>query len=172
MASKQANQRTKRNIAARKRLWPDLKANMVWSFKKSDGYAPVPRTMPIFFIIMDSLSKSKPLSSTYFALWCRCWDQSGYVKVISSTVLAEESGFTGQRAVSTWRTRIKILERLGFIKIAQNRSEPYGHVALMNPYKVVKQLRKQGDSIDEGWFNALRDRAEEIKATDLDDDEE
>ena len=35
----------------------------------------------------------------------------------------------------------------------------------------MAELRKSGKFKDDGWFNALYERAEEIKATDLEDDD-
>lgn len=170
MPRKKQNKRTERNIKTRSRLWPDLKDEMVWSWKESDGFVSIPRTMPHFFKIMDDCSKSKPLSSTYFALWCRCWDESGLIKINNPSALAGESGFSGQRAITTWRTRMRILEKLGFIKSKPLSAEELGYIVLLNPYKVVKELHKSGKFADDGWFSALHERADDIKATDLEDD--
>lgn len=170
MPKKKGNQRTKRNLATRSRLWPTLSSEMVWNWRDRDGFFNIPRTMPYFFRIMDECSKNKPLSYTYFALWCRCWDESGLIKINSPVLFAAESGFSGQRAVGTWRARMKILEKLGFIKTKPLGIEKLGYVVLINPYKVVKKLSQDGTYQDEGWFNALIERAEEIKATDFEDD--
>lgn len=169
MPNKKSDERSKRNLKTRSRLWPDLKDEMVWSWKTSDGYVAIPRAMPIFFIIMDICSKSKPLSSTYFALWCKCWDETGLIKINNPTNLAGESGFSGQRAVTTWKKRMQILEKLGFIITKKHGIQDYGYVVILNPYKIVKNLYKEGKFKDNGWYNALFERAEEIKATDLDD---
>lgn len=172
MVRKKINKRTERNLKTRARLWPDLNDKKVWSWRESDGFVNIPRTMPYFFKIMDECSKSKPLSTTFFALWCRCWDESGIVKINNPAILSGESGFSGQRAVTTWRIRMRILEKLGFIKTKAYGSEEHGYVVLLNPYKVVKSLYQNGTFKEEGWFNALYDRAEDIKATDLEDDDE
>jgi hypothetical protein len=169
MAQKKVDKRMLRHIRTRKRLWPKLNENVVWNWKESDGFATIPRTLPYFYKIMDDLSKSKPVSSTYFALWSRLWDPSGLIKINNSLMLALESGFSGQRAVTTWRSRMKILEKLGFIKTKPLGLEPYGYVLLVNPYYVVKKLHDSNKYTDEGWYNALWERAEEIKATDLEE---
>lgn len=172
MVKRKKSKRTERNLKTRARLWPDLDGKMVWSWRESDGFVSIPRTMPYFFKIMDECSKSKPLSSTYFALWCRCWDESGIIKINNPAIFAGESGFSGQRAITTWRTRMRILERLCFIKTKAHGAEKHGYVVLLNPYKVVKSLYQDGTFKDEGWFNALYERAEDIKATDLEDDDD
>lgn len=169
MATKKSSKRKARHIKKRKRLWPDLMPEMVWDWEESDGFGVIPRAMPYFFKIMDDLSKNKPLSGTYFTLWCRLWDQSGLIKINNSPVLAFESGFSGNRAVSTWRTRMKKLEELGFIKSAPLGPEPYGFVVLLNPYHVVKRLYLSKIYEDAGWYNALHERADEVKATDLEE---
>jgi hypothetical protein len=167
--------RTLRNIKKRERLWPDIKPEMIWDWKKREGFATIPRTMPYFARIMDALSRSKPVSSTYLALWCMLWDESCLVKIINAELLAKEAGFSGQRAVSTWRGRMKILEKLGFIKSKPLADEPYGFVLLVSPYYVVKNLYDTKKYTDEGWFNALWERCDVYGASDLDelyDDEE
>ena len=96
-------------IQLRTELWPDVSEEMLWSRKRLDGFITVPRTMPIIQRIMDSLSVGMPLSGTYFALWCRLFDQS-VVTVANPAELAFESGFSSQRAESTWAFRMKKLE--------------------------------------------------------------
>ena len=166
------SKRLQRNLKIRKRLWPKLRADQVWNWKNRDGFTTIPRAMPYFFKIMDDLSKSKPISSTYFALWCRLWDESGLIKATNTQLLAQESGFSGQRAISTWRNRMKILEKWGFIKAKPLAAEQYGYILLLNPYKIVKKLYEEGKYTDEGWYNALYDYADFIKATDMDEDDE
>lgn len=175
MAKKKNDERKKRNIRTRKRLWPKMKEEMVWDWDKETekgkykviGFIKIPRTLPYFFKIMDDLSPHKPLSSTYFALWCRLWDSSGLIKIKDPIDLAGESGFSGQRAISTWRGRMKILEKWGFIKTKPLGNEMYGYVFIVNPYYVTKKLYSTQKYSNEGWYNALLERAEAIKATDL-----
>ncbi len=171
MANNKGAERKKRNIKTRKRLWPKMKDDLLWDWdvEAVKGFATIPRTLPYFFKIMDDLSLHKPVSSTYFALWCRLWDSSGLIKIKNPTSLAGESGFSGQRAVSTWRSRMKILEKWGFIKTKPLGNEMYGYVFLVSPYYVVKKLFNAKKYTDEGWYNALWERAQDIKATDLED---
>jgi len=145
---------------------------MIWNWKEREGFATVPRTIPYFARIMDNLSKSKPVSSTYLALWCRLWDESCLIKIDNPTAMARESGFSGQRALSTWRGRMKILEKIGFIKTKPLAEEKYGYVLILNPYHVVKKLVDTKKYTDEGWFNALWERHDAIGASDLDELEE
>lgn len=170
MPKSKKNHRKERNIKTRTRLWPEIDGTMIWDWTGSKGYVHVPRSMPYIFKIMDECSKNKPVSSTYFSLWCRCPDETGIIKINNPPTIAWESGFSGQRAITTWRTRMRILENLGFIKTKPLGSEKYGYILLLNPYKVIKSLNKQGKLKDDSWLNALYERAEDIKATDLEDD--
>ncbi|MES9853628.1 MAG: hypothetical protein ABW170_17565 [Candidatus Thiodiazotropha sp. L084R] len=157
----------KKKQALRKQLWGDIAPETIWNRKLNDGYTTIPRTMPIVFQIMDDLSeKSKPISSTYFSLWCRVFDES-FIEIKSPDEMAFESGYSGQRAVSTWKARMKILSNLGFIDAKEGASGQYNYVLLKNPYMVIKEHYKN-KKIQEGKFNALFARAQEVGAQDLD----
>ena len=62
--------------ALRDSFWPDLDESRLWNRKTSNGFTTIPRTMPLIMNIIDVLSKNKPAGRTYFALWCRSFDQS------------------------------------------------------------------------------------------------
>lgn len=157
----------KKKQALRKQLWGDIAPETIWNRKLNDGYTTIPRTMPIVFQIMDYLSeKSKPISSTYFSLWCRVFDES-FIEIKSPDEMAFESGYSGQRAVSTWKARMKILSNLGFIDAKEGASGQYNYVLLKNPYMVIKEHYKN-KKIQEGKYNALFARAQEVGAQDLD----
>jgi hypothetical protein len=169
MASRKADKRKERNIKTRKRLWNDVDDTMVWD-SKPGGFSMMPRTMPYFARIMDKLSQGKPVFSTYFALWCRMWDESGLVTVSNSLALAKESGFSGHRALSTWRSRMKLLEKQGWIMAKKLGDEPFGYVLMLNPYFVVKKMHDEREyQVDEGWYNALLERQYAIGVSDIDD---
>lgn len=171
MAKSKQKKRISRNTKLRKRIFPDIEDDDIWNWKNEDGFATVPRTLPHFGKIMDSLSKGKPLSSTYIALWCRLWDESGIIKNTNSSELAWESGFSGQRAVTTWRMRMKKLTDLGFIRIKKFGTEEYGYIVLMHPYDVSKTLYKNGEGYDNHLYEMLKIRADQIGGADLEEDE-
>lgn len=160
--------RSQRNLNTRQRLFPELNENEIWNWsdKKTKGFITIPRTLPYFFAIMDELAE-KPVSSTFFALWCRLWDANGFIKIDNQSELAMESGFSGQRKIQTWRSRMKKLEELGFIRTAPLGDEHFGYVVILSPYVVVKQKYKDTNP---GIYNALVQRTEFIGATDLNDD--
>ena len=157
----------KKKQALRKQLWGDIDPKTIWNRTLNDGFTTIPRTMPIVFQIMDDLSeKSKPISSTYFSLWCRVFDES-FIEIKSPDEMAFESGYSGQRAVTTWKARMKILSNLGFIDAKEGASGKYNYVLLLNPYKVIKEYNEKG-KVQTGKYNALFARAQEVGAQDLD----
>lgn len=172
MAEKSKKRRTKiarQKLALRGSLWPDMDEDRLWRREKSDGWLSVPRTMPLLKQIMDILSKGKPVSSTYFDLWCRTYDDS-FIVANKSREMAFFSGFTGERAERTWITRMRILAELGFIDIAEGPNGPISYVLIYNPYQVVMKHFQDG-SINVASFNALKQRMIEIGAQDLDEAE-
>ena len=151
----------------RKNLWPEVQEDRLWNRKSKKGFTTIPRTMPLFMNIMDGMSKGKPVSAVYLDLWCRAFDEH-LVTLNDKEKLAFWSGFTGQRATQTWKDRLKILNSLGFIKLAPG---PYGessYALIMNPYKVVKDHHeKKTPNLTQALYNALLERAGEIKADDM-----
>lgn len=67
---------------------------------------------------------------------------------------------------------MRILVELGFIKSKPKGDEEVGYIVILSPYYVVKKLRKKRKVKNEGLYNALLERCEQIKATDLENDEE
>ena len=162
--------RLRRNLKKRKQLWPNLKKEMIWDWKEKNGFSTVPRTLPYFFRIMDSFGKR--LSPVYLALWCRNWDRSCLIRIKNQRELAWESGYLKQRGINMWRDRMRKLRELGFIETKPLGDDQFYFVLLVDPYYVVKNLKKSGKYTDEGWLNALIERSESIGASGLDDDEE
>lgn len=166
-------QATTKKIAERKRilrkkLWPDVSDQELWSRKTSPGWLTVPRTMPLILRTMDMLApKGKPVSATYFDLWCRTYDDS-FVTASNPREMAYFAGFTGERAHHTWASRIRELAELGFIKYKAGTSGPVNYVLILNPYGVIQQHIDSG-KLREEVVNILQDRMIAVGATDLDD---
>lgn len=156
----------RQKMAMRASLWPDLDESRLWEREKSAGWLSVPRPMPLLLQIMDSLSKGKPVSSTYLELWCRTYDDS-FVIATKHREMAYYSGFTGERAVRTWMTRMRILRDLGFIDIEEGSNGPISYVLVFNPYLVVREHHQAGH-VNAHFFNSLTMRMIEIGAQDLD----
>lgn len=149
-----------KRLNSRKRYWPEVKDDDLWLRSETAGFTTIPRGLSLIGRIMDSLSIKKPLSNTYFTLWCYSWDEM-IITIQKPYQMALESGFTGQRALSTWRGRMQKLEDLGFIKSAKGASGDWNHVVLLNPYLVVKKLYRTND-LSEDLYTTLLERIDEI----------
>jgi len=169
------NKRRSRNIAQhmlslRNSLWPRLDTAKLWSRQKSDGWLSVPRPMPLLLQMMDNLSKGKPVAATYLDLWCRTYDDS-FVIAGKHREMAFFAGFTGERAENTWASRMRKLAELGFIDIKDGPNGPISYVLIYNPYHIVRTHNEQGN-ISTAAYNALTQRMIEIRAQDLDEQED
>lgn len=156
-----------KTTALRKKLWPDLSVDDLWYRKKFDGFTTIPRTMPIIMNIIDDLTKSKPASKTYFALWGKAYDEM-YVSLQNAEDLAYHSGFSGQRAVRTWKERMQSLADIGFIRVASGPRGQLSHAVIVNPHFVIRRLHNEKTAgLTEAAFNTLLERANEISAKDM-----
>jgi hypothetical protein len=150
----------------RGQLWPDVSPEMVWHRRRSDGFVTIPRTMPLLMIMMDALSKGRPVSSTYLELWCRVHDEAMLIIAGKEYEYATASGFSGERAVSTWQSRLDILQQLGFNRLAAGPRGPRSYILVLNPYHVI---RKHKSKIEAFLWNTFLARVIEIRAMDLDE---
>lgn len=155
-----------KRIALREQLWPEVTNDELWLRQAHDGFTTIPRTMPMLIDLMDDMSKGLPLGATYLALWCYVWDDC-FVTIKDPRGMAYEIGFSGQRSESTWEKRMGILEELGFVQSKRTPSGKFGHVLILNPYKVIYKLYKEG-KIQQAKFEALYARTQEVQASDLD----
>lgn len=152
-----------KSLRLREEYWPALKEDDLWDRKRHQGFTTIPRTMPLLMNIIDSLSKNQPAGQAYFVLWCRAFDES-LVVIENPSAFAAESGFTGERALTTWRQRMRSLQELGFIDCKDGASGPFHYVLLHNPHTVARKLK---DRIQDGLFRQLLDRAFDIGAKDM-----
>ena len=162
--SKAKNAILVRQLKVRATLWPDVSDNMLWD---GNGFAMVPRTMPLMMDIMDGLAgKGLPVGHTYLEMWCRLLEEK--FLTLNHAEMAFHAGFTGQRAVRTWKERVNKLVELGFIEAKAGAHGDLTYAIFINPYHVIKRayLAKQ---VPEAKWQALVIRALEIKALDLDE---
>lgn len=153
---------TRKREKLRKKFWPEITEEDLWLRKNTKGFGTIPRGLTIIMGIMNSLTRGKPLSSTYITLWCYVFDEM-MITISKPRLMALESGFTGQRAENTWRDRMKKLEELGFIKSTAGASGDFHYVLLLNPYLVVKSLKENKDyNVPDNLYNTLVDRIDEI----------
>lgn len=157
----------RRQLDTRERLWPGIANDRLWYRRDRDGFASVPRTMPLIMNIMDDLSgKGFPVGQTYLEMWCRLFDEC-FLTLNRPEELAFHSGFLGQRAVRTWRDRVRRLRDLGFIDLKSGPMGELSYALFWNPYHVIRAHHDEG-RVNEAKWSALVVRANEIAATDLD----
>lgn len=155
--------KSQRRTQKMKERFPDLDVSMLWSRKKHDGFATVPRTMPLVMKIIDAKSeKGHPAGHTLFCLWARALDHP-YMEIDKPRILASEAGLTGDRAETSWRKRMATLVNLGFIVAKEGESGPYHYVVLLNPHYIVTRLNDRQQVQQQTW-EFFRDRAEEVGA--------
>ncbi|WP_425406814.1 hypothetical protein [Hwanghaeella sp.] len=160
-----------RQLDARAKLWPEITDKMLWNRKKRDGFVTVPRTLPLMMSIMDDLSdKGFPVGQTYFELWSRLLDEF-FLTLNRPEEMAFHAGFSGQRALRTWKDRVRRLNDLGFIEVKSGPLGDLSYVIVFNPYHVIKRAYLEGKVQEEKW-QALVIRANEISASDFDDIDE
>ena len=117
---------------------------------------------------MDYLAgKGIPVSQVYLDLWCRTFDEA-FLQITKTEEMATYAGFSGQRAVRTWKERLSKLAELGFIDLKYGLTKEVVFALILNPYHVIAQAYAKGLVPIEMW-NALMVRAAEIGASDLDD---
>jgi hypothetical protein len=146
-AKQAATKRPKMAERAQQQLdihFPNMPKAFLWSRKDNDGFITIPRTLPIAMEAIDKQTKGQPAGHTLFCLWARSPDHS-LITIENQTTLAAETGFTGERAVDTWRKRMKKLRELGFIQTSPGPSGEFHYVLLMNPNAGVEWMRSQGN---------------------------
>jgi hypothetical protein len=158
----------RRQLDARRKLWPELKEEMLWDMGKY-GWVALPRLMPLMLSIMDDLSgKGFPVSRTYLELWSRMRIEESFLSLNRPEEMAFHAGFEGQRALRTWKDRIQRLAKLGFIGVKPGPLGDLSYAVIYNPYHIIKRAYLDG-LVQENKWQALAIRANEVSAFDLDD---
>ena len=139
----------------------------VWNRKgATKGFTTVPRSMPLLCAIMDALNKGSPVSSVYVDLWFKVYDEM-YLIIESPEERSYFSGFSGQRAVTTWTTRMRLLAQTGFIEVQRGTRGEFHHVLLVNPILAVAAIekdRKRAGVVGHELLAAYHQRQREVGA--------
>ncbi|MER9591955.1 hypothetical protein NKI94_24535 [Mesorhizobium australicum] len=141
-------------------LFPDYAEEWVWRRKTNDGYTTLPRTLPIAMQAIDLQSKGTPAGHTLFCLWARSPDHP-LVAIENPATFAAEAGFAGERAVDTWRKRMKRLRDLLFIDTKPGASGEFHFVLLLNPNAAVETMRSRGE-VQDIVYSRFVDRLTEV----------
>lgn len=142
--------------------FPNTADIWVWHRKRNDGYITIPRTLPIAMQAVDAQSKGAPAGHTLFCLWARSPDHV-LLTIENPSTFAAEAGFSGVRAVDTWRKRMKILRELCFISTKPGPSGEFHYVFLMNPNASIERLH-DAKLIQDGLYSRFIDRLAETGA--------
>jgi hypothetical protein len=168
MARNTARSILQRQLDARRKLWPELTDDILWSMDK-EGWVALPRLMPLILSVMDDLSgKGFPVSRTYLELWSRMRIEESFLALNRPEEMAFHAGFEGQRALRTWKDRMRRLANLGFIGVKPGPLGDLSYAVIYNPYHVIKRAYLAGQVHENKW-QALVIRANEVSAFDLDD---
>jgi hypothetical protein len=143
--------------------FPGFPEAWLWQRSKTKGFATIPRTLPLAMEAIDHLSKGQPAGHTLFCLWARAPD-GPLVVIENPATFAAEAGFTGTRAVDTWRRRMKILRDLQFLIPKKGPSGDFHYILLLNPNVAVEFLRHDKRVQDE-LYGRFRDRLAEVGAS-------
>ncbi len=144
----------------REQLFPGEEA---WTGEGEKGWFRAPRTLPLVLGLIDSkdLSDTKRPSNVYLELWARNMGE-GLIEMKEPEEHAYCAGYFGSRGVRTWQDRMRILEKLGFIKIKEIANQKYKYVLLMHPAAVVEKLQAQG-KVTQNWLDTYSVRQTETK---------
>ncbi|MBO9828782.1 hypothetical protein J7373_11035 [Xanthomonas sp. A2111] len=146
----------------RKVHFPGVPIEWLWHRKQNDGFSTVPRTLPIVMQAIDDQSKGQPAGHVLFCLWARAPDHP-VIQIENPGTFAAEAGFTGPRAVDTWRRRMKRLHELGFIMTKPGPSGDYHHVLLLNPNAAVEWMRMKA-WVQDGLYGRFLGRLADVGA--------
>lgn len=165
MPRRGTNDADRRRETLRDNIWPGSD-EWIWDINDpaTIGFATVPRLLPLVCHLLKHLAENKAgdPSSVYTELWCRDYGQ-GIITISDEQDCAFASGYTGNRAVRTWRERMFALVELKFILAERDGNREYGQVLLLNPIEVCAQLRAEG-RVPSEWWTAFVRRAGDIGA--------
>ena len=99
--------------------------------------------------IIDGLD-AKNAGRAYLDLWCRAFDDY-MVDIRDEAEASYQAGYTGQRAVRTWRERIDVLEQFGFIKLRKGPNGTYHYILILEPHQVADRLHTEGKVSDDDY---------------------
>ncbi len=140
--------------------FPGFPAAWLWQRKTNDGFTTIPRTLPLVMQAIDAQSKGHPAGHTLLCLWVRSPDNP-MLTIENPATFASEAGFYGERAVDTWRRRMKRLRELDFIRSVSGPTGEFHYVLLLNPNAAVEHMKTKG-LVQDGLYGRFRDRLVEV----------
>ena len=123
--------------------FPNWNPLHLWQRTVNHGFTTIPRTLPYVMQAIDDSSKGQPAGHTLFCLWTRAPDHP-LVIIENPAIFAAEAGFSGERAVDTWRRRMKCLQQLKFIVAKKGLAGDFSYVLLQNPNVAMEWMHQEG----------------------------
>lgn len=142
--------------------FPAYPEELLWTRKRNHGFATIPRTLPIAMQAIDAQSKGQPAGHVLLCLWMRAPDHP-MLTIDAPAAFATEAGFEGERAVDTWRRRMRTLRDLGFIETKQGSTGDFHYVLLLNPNIGIEKLNRENKT-QTSFYGRFRDRLIDIGA--------
>ena len=139
-----------------------FEAAWLWRRKSNAGFTTVPRTLPLAMQAIDAQTKGQPAGHTLFCLWARSPDHP-LLTIENPATFASEAGFFGERAVDTWRRRMKQLQKLHFIISKSGPSGDFHYVLLLNPNVAMEYMFQTG-GMQRDLYARFIDRVNDIGA--------
>ena len=140
--------------------FPGYPTEWLWRRKTNDGFTTLPRTLPIVMQAVDAQSKGQPAGHTLFCLWARSPDHP-LLTIENPATFASEAGFAGERAVDTWRKRMRRLRELNLIATRAGPSGEFHYVLLLNPNAAMEWCRGK-QLVQDGVYARFLDRLIEV----------
>lgn len=167
MATLKQSRNRRLNMTERAKLqmeiqFPNYPDELLWHRKLNDGYSTIPRTLPLAMQGIDAQSKGQPAGHTLLCLWIRAPDYP-FLTIDAPATFAAEAGFDGERAVDTWRRRMRTLRDLGFIEAKKGPTGDFHYVLLLNPNVGIEKLSRAG-KVQPVLYGRFRDRLIDIGA--------
>jgi hypothetical protein len=145
--------------------FPHIQDDGLWSSQRG-GWASVPRPAGLIANVVikeayrNKFGGSSAAGTTYSTLWLH-WQGYGMARIESEADAALESGYGGERGITTFRRHIKTLRDLGFIEYHEESRGRVKWVLMHSPYQIVKKLYEDG-LIARATFTAVTERADSI----------
>lgn len=140
--------------------FPGTDPRWLWRRKSNDGFTTVPRTLPLVMQALDEACKGTPPGHVLFCLWARSPDNP-MLSIENPATFAGEAGFKGERAVDTWRKRMKRLRDNQMILTKPGTSGEFHYVLLLNPNVAVAWMRWQ-KRVQDVLYGRFVDRLAEV----------
>lgn len=117
----------------------------------------MPRTVPMIASFIDVLGGRLSAGRLFVALFAYDFGD-GFVEV-DPLSLALDAGYSRHRAERSVAERLRLLEKLGFVRAAAIGHREHGALLLLDPHPVVLGIRRKfPELVDDAWWSAFVDR--------------